>query len=680
VPPPGLAAGGLVSLTSRPDPFAGDSDAARAAGAGLGRELVGAALRPRPDPAVLADLATRLRAGAADPELVAGFVEAVGAARLAAVLRRAEGVPGGGFRIDATAGYQVHATRGGPRPAADVRGWRLPPAVGDALTAALGAALATFSRAGRLTADWLGRFNARGEPGAAEVTLLGPLLGHGRFAPATLRLLGDALFAGTAVGGDRYGVRPAPLGQPGTAGEAGAVRGVIEITDVGLFGDEPTGPRRARYAAALLRAIADTPAIAASFAADHVEKILAGSRLGALPAPIRHGVPEPVARAWEHLVARAGGAEARRADPAGAATFAARLALTVYLYRGAHEDPAHRRDTSWPPPPGMRAAFGEVVRTWRAELYASVVSLLPAGTVPRPAPGAGPGATGPALGPWGRRPAGSRDAARIPAEVWAALLGEALAAGGPGAAALAADAALAAQELEQSVWAATRGYRGDGHVAYPASPRALGRLQQAALLSFFLATLADTAAALTLRAELQAGDEARRLGLMVDELAAIARAIRPTDPIGTLTGLAVTVPVADAAAAARPTGQPVPSRPALAAIEAVLAAGSVAPGWRAAYRTSATAVWLRRADDPILPVEVTDAAGHRRRYTGDPRADGFITGAADDFLDPSGDPLDEGRMSPAQRGAYLRWLASPAIVANNDNIPVIPVLAARPGD
>ncbi|OHV40662.1 hypothetical protein [Pseudofrankia sp. EUN1h] len=708
---PGDVGGGArIALTLPPDPFGGDGDAARAAGALLGTELVGAALRPFPDVATIARAAARLNAAANDPDLVAGFVGTVGPDRLAAVLHLAEGVHGGGYVIEATArGSRVHASHGGPRTVLDAPGRRLPAETAGALTAALGATLATFSRAGGLTAGWLGRFNARGEPGAAETTLLGPLLRHGRFAPASLRLLGDALFAGTDVRGGRYRVRSAPLTGPGSGG----------ARDVSLFGGGPADAR-AGYAAALLRAIAAEPALAARFATDHVETVLAGSRLAALPPPVRAGVPEQVASAWAYLVGRAGGSEARRADPAGAATFVARLAFAVHQHRAAHLDQARHRDTSWPLPAGLRVAIGETLGVWREEMYNSATGLLPAADALRdtagaalvtdwpaapassparasgPAPasshaassgaagGAAPGEGGASAGgasaggPWSTHLAGPADGARIPAELWADLLGEALAAGGPPARALATDAALVARQWEQAQWAATRGYRSDGRTAYPASPRTLGQLRQSALFAFFNATLARTADQLTLRAELGAQDEARATAKLIDELAAIARAVKPTDPVGTLSGLAVSVPVAAASADLKPFGPAVLSPDALAAIDSARAAAAALPGWQAAYVASATEVWLRRADDPIIPVEVTDAAGRRRRFTGDPRGDGFITGPLDDFLDAADRPLAPERMSPAGRAAYLRWLASPALVANNDRVPVLVSVLPHP--
>lgn len=666
---------GRLALRSRPDPFDGDARAARAAGARLGRALAGAALAPAADLITLDDVVAELRVSARDPDLVAGFVEALGPGRLAVVLRLAEHVDSGGFAVSQTAnGYQVGPVPGGDRSRAGGPGQWLPPRTADGLTAVLGSALATFSRSGRLSASWLSRFNARGAAGPVETALLGPLLGHGRFAPATLRLLGEALFATTDVSGDRYRTRTARLIDDGSA-----TGGPPVAVDVGLVGADPGGRHRAGYAAALLRAIADEPTLAARFATDHVTAIVAGARLSALPALIGTGVPADVARAWAYLVDRAGGGDARQADPAGAASFVARLGFTLYQYRAAHTDPALREDTSWPLPTAMRAAIGDLLHVWRAELYASAVGLLPTADALRDPTGRGLATVWPAStavmgaaggGPWSTHLAGPVDATRIPAELWAALLGEALAAGGPAAVALGGDALREAAGLEQSGWAATRGYRGDGHIAYPTSPRALVHLQHAAMVAFFLTTLAGTAAELTLRAELSAGDEARQTTRVLDQLAAVARSIKFDDLVGTLYGLTVGVTVAGAVDAARPDGRPAAS--ALATIADVAAAASARPGWQDAYRASATAVWLRRVDDPILPVEVTDAAGVRRTFTGDPRADGFITGPADAFLDADDRPLPPERMSPTQRSAYLRWLASPAIVANNDNVPPLP--------
>jgi hypothetical protein len=675
---------GRLTLRSRPDPFDGDALAARTAGARLGRALAGAALAPAADLTTLDDAVAELRASARDPDVVAGFVDALGPARLAAVLRLAEHVDTGGFAVVQTAdGYQVGPVPGGDRSRAGGPSRWLPTGTADGLTAALGTALATFSQSGRLSASWLSRFNARGVTGPAETVLLGPLLGHGRFAPATLRLLGDALVATTDVSADRYRTRTAPItddasptGGPRTGGPR--TGGPPAAADVGLWGADPGGRHRAAYAAALLRAIADEPTLAARFATDHVAAIVAGSRLSALPAAIGAGVPADIARAWAYLVDRAGGAETRQADPAGAATFVARLGFDLYQYRAAHADPGRRADTSWPLPTAMRAAIGNLLHVWRAELYGSAVGLLPAADALRnssgrglatawPVPTAVTGAAG--GGPWSTHLAGPVDATRIPAEVWAALLGEALAAGGPVAEALGSDVLRAAAGLEQSGWAATKGYRGDGHVAYPASPRALVHLQQAGMVSFFLTALAGTAAELTLRVELSAEDEARRTDRVLDQLAAVAKSIKFDDLVGTLYGLTVGVTVAGAVDAARPDGRPAAS--ALATIADVAAASSAQPDWQDAYRASATAVWLRRADDPILPVEVTDAAGVRRTFTGDPRADEFITGPGDDFLDADDRPRPPDRMSPTQRSAYLRWLASPAIVANNDNLPTL---------
>jgi len=671
--PPGTSgtAGRRLVVTLRPDPFHGDADAARAAGARLGAALVGAALAPTADLAMLRAVAARLRLAADDADLLDGVVTAIGPSRLAAVLRLAERVTGGGFTVMATAaGYQVGPARGGDRGRPDAPGRWLPTAVAGELTAVLGAALAAFSRSGRLTAAWLSRFNARGIPGTAETTLLGPLLAARRFSPSTLRMLGDALFASMDLHGNRFGTRAGTLTDP-----TGLGTGAPATRDIGCYGGDPGGRRRAAYGAAVLRAIADEPGLAARFADAHVEAILAGSRLAALP--LATGVPPPVSDAWAYLVSRAGGPDARRVDPTGAATFMAHLGFAVYRYQAEHTDPGRRMDTSWPLPAGLRAVFADLLHVWRHELYASAANLLPAAEALRDPSGDGlvaswpaGAATGNPAGPWSTRLAGPADGTRIPARVWAALLGEALAAGGPTAETLIGDAAGQAAGLEQAGWLSTRGYRGDGRAAYPASPRALVHLQQAAMVAFFLTTLTDTATRLALRAELAAGEEARRATMAIDQLAAVARAIKVDDVLGSLYGITLGVVVTGVADAAKPDGEPSPAT--LAAIARVADAAAVLPGWQDAYRTSATAVWLRRADDPIAPVDVVDATGTRRTFTGDPRADGFITGTADDFLDPADRPLPPERMSPAARSAYLRWLASPAIVANNDNIPTAP--------
>jgi hypothetical protein len=694
---PGNVGGAARFAVAMPSgPFAGGAGAARAAGIRLGLELVGAALAPGPDGATLTRVAATLLPAAHDPDLAAGVLDAIGPARLAAVLHRAEHVDGGGFTVHPEAGgFLVGPARGGERYRADAPGHWLPSAVAEPLMTALGAALAVFSQSGRMTAAWLGRFNARGEPDAAETTLLGPLLPHGRFAPRTLRLLGDALFATTDARGGRLRLHSGPLAAAeGPSGGAPAVR------DVGLYSNGARADRRAGYANALLRAIGDEPALATPFATDHVEAILAGSRTSALPPPAGRGVPAAWASAWEHLVSRAGGAVARQHDPAGAATFLARLGFVLDRYQSTHTDRARRSDTSWPLPAGMRAVIGELLHVWRAQLYQSVTGLFPSADALRDSTGDGlvpawpggarearpgrvgvPGVGVPEIGasglgasdagsdPWSTHLPGPADGARIPARLWAALLGEALAAGGPPARALAADVAEQAAEWEQAGWRATRGYRADGHVAYPASPRALVHLQQAAMVFFFLSTLANAAAGLTLRVELGAADDARRTARVIDQLAATARSLKVSDPFGTLYGVVLGTTVSGIVDTTRPAGRPGPA--ALAAVTEVAAVGAMLPGWQDAYRASAMAVWLRRADDPIVPVEITDETGARRTFTGDPRIDGFITGPADDFLDVSGRPVPPERLSPAARSAYLRWLASPAIVANNDAIPTL---------
>nr|MDT0667278.1 hypothetical protein [Micromonospora sp. DSM 115978] len=88
--------------------------------------------------------------------------------------------------------------------------------------------------------------------------------------------------------------------------------------------------------------------------------------------------------------------------------------------------------------------------------------------------------------------------------------------------------------------------------------------------------------------------------------------------------------------------------------------------WSQQWRDGATTMWAEQAIDPIEAVTVTDGAGQQRTYTGDPVADGFVSGrgAADDFLRPDGSLTPVTDMTAAQRTAYERWLTSPAVVAN----------------
>jgi hypothetical protein len=710
------AAGHRLVLVGRPDPYR-DAAAARTAGVELAGRLAGAFAGRVPDAATAGDVAVLLRAAALDPDVVSGFFDALGPGRLAGLLHRLAD-------LAAEPDRRRRATTAAP--------W-------GTLTAALGAALATHSRTGALDDRWLGRFNILRRDNAAETSLLAPLLAAGRFDPALLGRLGAALFEETELrgGGHRAGPVPIPAagadvgpapdrgaasaardsdgsdGGDGSDGPDGAdggaahgvdgvddPRDVREVRDVGLFGLANPDGRLSRpgYAVALLRAIADEPRLAASFATDHVVTMIRGSQLAVrLPGV---GVDAQTMRAWAYLISRAGGAAARRADPRAAATFVARLAFTVH------------RDVPPPVPPAIRAAFGDVLHVWRDEMYASVVDLLPAAAALRARPdaaGPGPvqpphgdpaGAEGldtpagldgrvprgglglvdewPPDGPWSTGAPGPADAARIPAELWAALLREALA-GGAGAGELALDAVTVAADREQAEWSRTRGYRIDPAVAYPASPRALGHLRLSALRSFFTATLADAADGLADAATRQASEDARRAALVIELLADVAKAIDVGDGARTAANIVVGVTVDSLAAAARQATRAVPAPATLARIAGLRAYATVFPGWQDAYRSSAVAVWTRRDDDPIAPVEVTDATGRRRRYTGDPRTDGFVTGPATDFLDRTGVPIDPALMTAAQRAAYVDWLASPAIVANNDNIPTSAGMQSQAG-
>ncbi|WP_163547826.1 hypothetical protein [Candidatus Frankia nodulisporulans] len=168
----------------------------------------------------------------------------------------------------------------------------------------------------------------------------------------------------------------------------------------------------------------------------------------------------------------------------------------------------------------------------------------------------------------------------------------------------------------------------------------------------------------------------RRQGAILELLATVATSIEPSNPSGTITKMTVGLTV-DALEIAirqryRDTGTAGPRR----VLAGLRAAARDLPDWVGVYESSARLLWARRASDPLRPVTVTDDAGRRRTYTGDPHQDGFITGARTDFLDATGAPLAVAAMTPRQRGAYRAWLESPAIVANNDRLPMLAGFAA----
>ncbi|KPM55536.1 hypothetical protein CcI49_02105 [Frankia sp. CcI49] len=502
------------------------------------------------------------------------------------------------------------------------------PAAQERAAVILGRGLATYSGVRDLAGAWLRGFSRAGRPGEVETSLLGPLLAHGQFAPALLERLGD-LFFGTADGSlHDAGLRPGPRGTAdGSRWTAGSMH--------------------RDYAAALLRAIAAQPRLATEFATRHLSQVLSASHLqrGGLARALR-----PDGDAWSAqleparaaLIAAAGGSAARHDQPAAAREFVVRLVEMTARPDAAHVS-AH-----------MRAAFGQILHAWRDDLYAAVTSPLPPDT-------SAPGAPGLGLTPG----------------QWATLLRESLR-GGASAPLLAADAVTFAAGLDLRAWEQTRGYNRPNTGYYPASPRALAYHQSNEVATFFGAALTDVA-----EAELRdhAANEAahqRRTAVLLDVLAETVKSIDPTSLVRTLANLArgLTVEIVEdrirRAAANQPTG------PAQAVLKELRAGLRRFPDWQARYRASVADLWRRRGSDPLRPVLVTTADGATRVYTGDPRADGFIAGPADDFLGPTDEPIAVEAMSRGQRAAYERWLASPAIVANNDRVASI--LGVLPSD
>jgi hypothetical protein len=300
----------------------------------------------------------------------------------------------------------------------------------------------------------------------------------------------------------------------------------------------------------------------------------------------------------------------------------------------------------------MQAAFGQVLHTWRDDMYASVISLLPPGPAD-PANPADPSAAG--AGP-------------APGQ-WAAVLRESLR-GGVSAPLLAADAVTFGERLEQAVWSRTRGYNAGDVGHYPASPRALAHLQVAQVTAFFGAALLGAADTVLRDHDRKLIEHRRRANVVIDLLSEVAKSLDFTSPVQVLSRIAVGLTVEVIEAKARQAVHNLPTGAPRAVLDDLSAGLRIAPDWQTAYRSSAHDVWARRRDDPIRPVRVQRDGGGTRLYTGDPRTDGFITGPRDDFLGPSGEPLAPEEMSGPQRAAYVAWLASPALVANNDRVPV----------
>ncbi|WP_306281419.1 hypothetical protein [Frankia sp. AvcI1] len=476
----------------------------------------------------------------------------------------------------------------------------------------LGRTFAAYSRGRAFDDSWLGRFNTQGRHDRAETVLLIPLLTAGRIDSALLDRLGRLAFG--------PGSGPAARREPADGRGAAVLR---------------EAPADRGYRVALLAAIAAEPALAARFATRYVEAILAGAAVGDLALPVAVGLVGATARAWSGLVAAAGGTAARRADPRASAEFVARLAGAVHAADG----PAL--------PSHLRAALVPALHTYREEMYDAVTAVV-----------AGPVSSPPA--------AASRE---IPVAAWQTLLREGLR-GGALAGLLGRDAAAYAIGLDERVARRTRGWNA-GTGGYPSSPRALGYLRGARAQAFFSGALGDAADAV-LREHADAGSaHRRRQAVILDLLGTVATSIDPTDPIATFAHLGVGITVDVVEALVRQRYRDVPTTRPEWILARLREASRVGPGWAAAYESSARQLWARRDGDPLRPITVTGGDGRPRVYTADPRLDGYITGPTTDFLDPGGSPRPSAAMTPAQRGAYLAWLESPALVANNDRLPVL---------
>ncbi|WP_261561441.1 hypothetical protein [Frankia tisae] len=488
----------------------------------------------------------------------------------------------------------------------------------------LGRTFAAYTRGRSLDDSWLGRFNTRGRLDHAETVLLTPLLAVGHVDGALLDRLGRLAF-GPGIGPPEPGApaagrAPAPGQVVGTVLRATADRG---------------------YRGALLAAIAAEPALAARFTTRYVEAVLGGAAIAELGLPVAVGLDDATGRAWSGLIAAAGGPAARQADPRGSADFVARLAGAVHAADG----PAL--------PLHLRAALVPALRTYREEMYDAVTAVVPGPVSP---------------------PAAAPAAREVPVAAWRALLRECLR-GGALAGLLGRDAAAYAAGLDERVAGRTRGWNATGG-GYPSSPRALGYLRGARAQAFFAGALGDAVDAV-LREHAQAGSaHRRRQAVILDLLGTVATSIDPTDPAATFVHLGVGVTVDMVEALMRERYRDVSTvRPAWILAQ-LREASRVGPQWAAAYEASARQLWARRAGDPLRPIAVTGGDGRRRVYTGDPHTDGYITGPATDFLDTAGSPRPAAAMTPAQRGAYLAWLESPALVANNDRLPILAGAAA----
>jgi hypothetical protein len=396
----------------------------------------------------------------------------------------------------------------------------------------------------------------------------------------------------------------------------------------------------AAYEVTLLDAIAAEPALVARFAARHVDAVVGAAAVAALPLPVPAGLTEAAGPAWSRLFAAAGSPAVRAADPRGSADFVTGLARAV--------------DAAGEPglPPRLRAAFVPALHTYRNEIYDAVTAVVPGVIAPADAAG------------------GIRG---VPITAWQALLRECLR-GGALAGLLAQDAAAFGIGLDEREARRTRGWN-SAPGGYPASPRALGYLRAARAQAFFAEALGDAADAVVREHAAAGAAHRRRQAMILDLLGTVAMSIDPADPVGTFVRMGVGVTVDEIDAMVRERYRDVSTTGPRSVLARLREAAGSRPRWAGAYEASARLLWLRRGSDPLRPVTVTGADGRRRVYTGDPSADGFVTGPATDFLDAAGSPLPAASMTPAQRGAYLAWLESPALVANNDRLPVLAGMA-----
>ncbi|MCK9895465.1 hypothetical protein [Frankia sp. AgB32] len=496
-----------------------------------------------------------------------------------------------------------------------------------AAEAVLGRSFAAYSRIRPLDEEWLGRLNTRGRRGTADTVLLTPLLAAGRVSVALLDRLARLAF-GAATG--------APA--PGPADHSGA--GAVGRRPTALATAPSGAAARTAYEVALLDAIRAEPTLVCAVAARHVREVLTVAEIGALGLPVAVRLADATQDAWCRLVAAAGEPAARAADPRGSADFAARLARAVDAAGGAGL------------PPQLRAAFVPVLHTYRDEIYDAATAIAPGRT----------------------DPADPADGLReVPVGAWRSLLRECLR-GGALAGLLARDAAAYGVDLERQQADRTRGWN-SAPGGYPASPRTLSYLRAARAQVFLAGALVDAADAVVREHAEQGAAFRRRQGLILDLLGTVATAIDLADPAGTFARLGVGVTVDGIDTLVRTRYRDVSATGAREVLTALREASRGLPQWAAGYETSARLLWARRGTDPLRPVAVIENDGRRRVYSGDPRADGFITGPATDFLDAAGSPRAASTLTPTQRGAYLAWLASPGLVANNDRLTILAALA-----